>query len=86
MKFGPVKIDDALGGILAHSATTPEGKIKKGRRLSSEDIARLKRAGMTSLIVARLESDDIDEDRAAARIAQDFTQESEVIVVDPDHV
>ena len=70
MKFGPVDIDDAVGGILAHSATTPEGRIKKGRKLAPEDIARLKRAGITSLIVAQLDPGDIDEDTAAARIAK----------------
>jgi molybdenum cofactor cytidylyltransferase len=69
MKFGPVDIDAATGAILAHSANTPEGRIKKGRQLSGEDVARLKRANVASVIAAVLESGDIVEDEAAATIA-----------------
>ncbi|MEM8971780.1 MAG: molybdopterin-binding/glycosyltransferase family 2 protein [Pseudomonadota bacterium] len=69
MKFGPIDIDEAEGAILAHSANTPDGKIKKGRQLSREDIAKLKRANVSTVITACLDADDIREDEAAAAIA-----------------
>ena len=69
MKFGSINIDAAEGAVLAHSTSTPEGRIKKGRRLTVSDIDRLKRAGLETVIGATLEADDIDEDTAAARIA-----------------
>jgi len=70
MKFGPLDIDGAQGAILAHSATTPEGRIKKGRRLSASDIGKLKRANVTSVIAARLDDGDVVEDEAAALVAK----------------
>lgn len=70
MKFGPIDIDQAEGSILAHTANTPDGRIKKGRQLSSEDIAKLKRANVASVIAATLDADDIREDDAAAAIAE----------------
>ena len=69
MKFGPIDIDAAEGAVLAHSTSTPAGRIKKGRRLTATDIANLKQAGVDSVIGAMLDADDVDEDRAAARIA-----------------
>ena len=70
MKFGPVDIDQAEGTILAHSANTPDGRIKKGRQLSSEDVAKLKRANVSSIIAATFDTNDIAEDEAAATIAE----------------
>ena len=69
MKFGPIDIDQAEGAILAHSANTPDGKIKKGRQLSREDITKLKRANVSSVIAAILDPSDVREDDAAAMIA-----------------
>ena len=69
MKFGPIDIDQAEGAILAHSANTPDGKIKKGRQLSREDIAKLKRANVSNVIAALLDPSDVREDDAAAAIA-----------------
>ena len=70
MQFGPRSIDDALGAILAHSVRAGEARLRKGRVLSSDDIARLKAAGADEVIVARLEAGDVAEDEAAARIAK----------------
>ena len=69
MKFGPVDINDAEGAILAHSALTPDGRIKKGRRLTASDITSLGKADLTSLIVAVLDESDVIEDEAAALVA-----------------
>ncbi|MTI44578.1 molybdenum cofactor cytidylyltransferase [Roseibium hamelinense] len=69
MKFGPQPVEDAQGCILAH-ATKLNGTIyKKGRLLSSEDIGHLKSAGISEIVVARLEPTDITEDLASCRLA-----------------
>jgi len=69
MQFGPVTIDKALGGILAHSVRAGGLLFKKGRVLSGEDIAALHADGHRDVVIARLEPNDVPEDEAAARIA-----------------
>lgn len=69
MKFGPTPLADALGAILAHSQTVGDGRLKKGRVLSAGDLDRLAAAGLTSVITARPDPDDIGEDAAADRLA-----------------
>jgi molybdenum cofactor cytidylyltransferase len=66
VKFGPVPLDEATGAILAHSA----GGMKKGRVLSAEDVAKLRRAGTNAVIAARLEPGDVPEDEAATAVAE----------------
>lgn len=70
MKFGPVPIAEAEGAILAHSLGLETGRLKKGRALSTEDIAKLREAGVEKVTVARLEPGDVQEDEAAFRISQ----------------
>jgi molybdenum cofactor cytidylyltransferase len=43
--------------------------LKKGRLLADDDIAALREAGYEQVVVARLESDDVAEDAAAAALA-----------------
>lgn len=69
MKFGSVPVEEALGGILAHSVRAGGLLFKKGRVLSAEDIASLREAGRSKIVIARLEAGDVPEDEAAARIA-----------------
>ena len=69
MKFGPAAPDACKGGILAHAVYLPDGRIRKGTRLDSADIARLTAAGIGTITVARLEPGDLDEDSAADRLA-----------------
>jgi len=69
MKFGPAAPDACEGGILAHAVYLPDGRIRKGTRLDSADIARLTAAGIGTITVARLEPGDLDEDSAADRLA-----------------
>src|SRR5690606_7275211 len=69
MKFGPVAIEAAEGVILAHSLALPSGSLRKGRRLSADDVAALRDAGMASVIAAELEPGDVGEDEAATRLA-----------------
>ena len=70
MQFGDIPLDDAIGAILAHSTRTPGGILKKGRRLSAVDVAKLRAAGRTTIIAARLSPDDVPEDLAAQRVAR----------------
>lgn len=69
MKFGPVPLTDAMGGILAHGLTTADGPLKKGTVLTADDLARLRRSGLTQVVIARLDADDTGEDEAAATVA-----------------
>lgn len=69
MQFGAVLTTDAVGAILAHSVDAGDVRLRKGRCLSTADIAALLAADVQSLTVARLQADDIPEDQAAQRIA-----------------
>ena len=69
MKFGPVPLDAAQGAVLAHAIGLPSGKLKKGRVLTAADVDAIAAAGMDTVIAARLDPGDVDEDRAAARLA-----------------
>lgn len=69
MWFGSLATEEAIGGILAHSLATPDGVLKKGRRLSADDVARLTAAGYRMVTIARLGAGDIGEDAAAAHVA-----------------
>jgi len=69
MIFGDTPIDQAEGAILAHSHRLPGRNMAKGRRLSSDDVATLRQAGVASVIAARLEAGDVHEDEAARSVA-----------------
>jgi molybdenum cofactor cytidylyltransferase len=68
MRFGSVALDQALGAILAHAVAMPDGVLRKGTLLGPSEIAALRATGRDSVIVARLDPDDLHEDAAAARI------------------
>lgn len=70
MKFGPVPLGEAAGAILAHSHPVAEGRLRKGLILQQEHLAALARAGVQSVVVARLEAGDVHEDEAARRLAE----------------
>lgn len=69
MKFGSVPVAKAAGAILAHSVKVNDGKLRKGILLTGAHIARLAQAGLSEVIVARLESEDCHEDTAARQLA-----------------
>lgn len=79
MRFGPTPLAAAEGAILAHSLALPEGRLKKGRRLSATDLARLAEAGLSEVVTARLDPTDVHEDAAAARIAHALAPEPAVL-------
>jgi len=70
MKFGPVPLAEAEGAIVAHSVRLASGLIRKGTRLTRADIAKLREAGATEVVAARLGPGDLDEDTAARRVAE----------------
>jgi molybdenum cofactor cytidylyltransferase len=69
MKFGPVPIDAAAGGIAVHSIRKGGVVLKKGTRIGQGEIAALRAAAIDTVVVARLEAGDVTEDEAAADIA-----------------
>ncbi|MAY63309.1 MAG: 4-diphosphocytidyl-2C-methyl-D-erythritol kinase [Rhizobiales bacterium] len=72
MKFGPVAASEAEGTILAHSTQAGKTRLKKGLRLDAESVSQLVDSGIETVIVARLDEGDVDEDSAAGRIADAF--------------
>ncbi len=72
MRFGPVPLEEAEGKVLGHNISGRDGEraFRKGRRLRREDLAELRRIGRTLVYVAQLEDADVDENTAAARLAE----------------
>jgi molybdenum cofactor cytidylyltransferase len=70
VRFGETPIEQAAGAILAHSWRANGVNFAKGRVLSEEDVARLKAAGASTVVAARLDADDMHEDEAAAAVAR----------------
>ncbi|HEY8874280.1 MAG TPA: 4-diphosphocytidyl-2C-methyl-D-erythritol kinase, partial [Stellaceae bacterium] len=69
MRFAEIPLGEAAGAILAHSLRLGAMALKKGRVLSSEDIALIGAAGIERIVAARLDPGDIREDEAANRVA-----------------
>ena len=70
MKFGPVPLDAATGGIAVHSVRAGEAVVKKGTVIGAPEVASLRAAGIDSVVVARFEPGDVPEDEAARRLAE----------------
>jgi molybdenum cofactor cytidylyltransferase len=75
MKFGPIPIGQAEGKILGHNVAGSDGRrvLRKGKPLSADDIALLRRLGRSQVYVAELEPGDVDENSAAKRVAEAVT-------------
>jgi molybdenum cofactor cytidylyltransferase len=69
MKFGEVPVAEAEGAILAHSLRLGTIALKKARVLSRADLDLITEAGLSRIVVARLEAGDVGEDEAARRVA-----------------
>jgi molybdenum cofactor cytidylyltransferase len=69
VKFGPHPVAEAEGAILAHTEHVEGGTLKKGLRLTRDHIAVLVAAGVETVLVVRLEADDVHEDAAAGELA-----------------
>ena len=70
MRFGPTPLDEAQAAILAHGFRLPDRALKKGQRLSADDLAALRDAGYDSVVTARLDPDDVAENDAARELAE----------------
>jgi molybdenum cofactor cytidylyltransferase len=69
MKFGPVPLREAEGGISVHSIRKSGLVLKKGTLIGKAEIAALEAVGIPELTVARIEPGDVPEDTAAGEIA-----------------
>ena len=69
MIFGERPVERAAGTILAHGVRAGGLTLKKGRRLSQEDVAAILKAGIANVMVAEPEPGDIVEDEAARCLA-----------------
>jgi molybdenum cofactor cytidylyltransferase len=70
MIFDEFPVAEAEGTILAHSLREGGLNLRKGRRLTAEDVAALAEAGIRTVIAARLEDGDVHEDEASERLAR----------------
>ncbi|MDB5382543.1 MAG: 4-diphosphocytidyl-2C-methyl-D-erythritol kinase, partial [Rhodospirillales bacterium] len=70
MNFGPTRLEEAEGAILAHTMRLKGRVIKKGTALDAAGIAALRAEGHGSVIAARLARGDVPEDEAADRLAE----------------
>jgi molybdenum cofactor cytidylyltransferase len=72
MKFEPVPLSDAKGKILGHNIAGANGQrlLRKGKPLTDEDLEKLRMLGRSSVYVAEIEQDDVEENRAARRVAE----------------
>ncbi len=69
MKFGAVPVAQAEGGVAVHSIRQAGLVLKKGTLIGKPEIAALQAAGISEIVVARIEPGDVSEDAAAAEIA-----------------
>ncbi|MFL6799565.1 MAG: NTP transferase domain-containing protein [Xanthobacteraceae bacterium] len=69
MKFGPVPLAQAEGGVAVHSIRKDGLVLKKGTLLRRGEIEALQAAGIDEVVVARIEPGDVSEDAAAGEIA-----------------
>jgi molybdenum cofactor cytidylyltransferase len=69
MKFGAVPVAEAIGATAVHSIRQGELVLKKGTRIGPQEAAALAAAGISEIVIARLEPGDVSEDQAATEIA-----------------
>src|SRR6476619_697324 len=69
MKFGAVPVAEAIGATAVHSIRQGDLVLKKGTCIGPKEAAALTAAGISEIVVARLEPGDVSEDQAAAEIA-----------------
>ena len=69
MIFAQVLVKDAEGAVLAHSVACLKMRLRKGIFLEQSHIDMLLEAGQRTVSVARLEPNDIDENKAASILA-----------------
>jgi molybdenum cofactor cytidylyltransferase len=72
MKFEPVPLSEAKGKILGHNIAGADGHrlLRKGKPLTDEDLDHLRAQGRSSVYAAEIGAEDVDEGKAARRIAE----------------
>jgi molybdenum cofactor cytidylyltransferase len=72
MKFEPVPLSEAKGKILGHNIAAANGQrlLRKGKPLTDDDLESLRALGRVSVYVAQMEEGDVDENKAARRVAE----------------
>ena len=72
MKFAPMPLSNAEGKILGHNVAGANGQrlLRKGKPLTQEDLQKLRELGRSSVYVAEVEPEDVDENTAARRVAE----------------
>ncbi|MDZ7713239.1 MAG: hypothetical protein U5L06_09035 [Rhodovibrio sp.] len=70
MIFADIPAVEAEGAILAHSQQVGARTFKKGIKLTADHVRALRDAGVETVVAARLEPGDLDEDAGARRVAQ----------------
>lgn len=85
MKFGPVATKDAGKTVLAHSlrvrsrSTGKSYRIAKGTPLNKDHISDLLAAGRDTVVVARFEVGDVEENNAATRLANAIAPDADTL-------
>ena len=69
MIFGEIPLSEALGARLAHGVRMPGLSLRKGHVVTAGDVEALAAAGAATVIAVRLEEGDMDENEAAALVA-----------------
>jgi len=69
MFFGSVPIEAALGGVAVHTLRQGDLVLKKGTPIGETEIAALRTAGISQIVIARLAPEDVGEDEAASWLA-----------------
>jgi molybdenum cofactor cytidylyltransferase len=74
MKFEAVLIEQAEGHVLGHNIADQGGRrvLRKGKRITAEQVGLLHSLGHETVYVARIEEGDVDEDTAAGRISHNI--------------
>ena len=70
MKFGPVPVADSEGAIVAHTIRSGGLILKKGQIVTRQQRDALAAAGVSEIIAAQLEENDVGEDEAARLLAE----------------
>ncbi|GLQ37833.1 4-diphosphocytidyl-2C-methyl-D-erythritol kinase [Rhizobium albus] len=68
MRFAELPIDEAEDALLAHSVKQGAVRLRKGHRLTAQDVADLDAAGVSTVFAVTLDAGDEPEDAAAARL------------------
>jgi molybdenum cofactor cytidylyltransferase len=70
VRFGSVPLDEAVGHVLAHGHRVRGRLIPKGTTVGPGEVEELRTLGLTEVVVACLDENDVGEDAAAEALAR----------------